>query len=283
MPTFATPEPIDADLDLVVGDARITASDRTDTVVEVRPSNPDKDADVRAAEETRVEFSAASGRLTVRAPKQRGFGRPSKTGSIDLTLELPAGSRIDGAGAVATFNLAGRIGACRLRSSTGDIQIEESAALDVSTSVGEITVERVSGDADVRTGSGRVRIRHVTGTAVIKNSNGDSWVGEVTGDLRVNAANGDIVVDRAGGNVDAATANGDVRVGGVTRGSATLKTALGQIEIGVNEGTAARLDAHTSLGRVVNQMTTADQPAPTDETVDVRARTSYGDILIRRG
>ena len=38
MPTFDTPGPISAVIDLGVGDARITASDRTDTVVEYAPA-----------------------------------------------------------------------------------------------------------------------------------------------------------------------------------------------------------------------------------------------------
>ena len=44
MPTFETPEPISVSLELGVGDVRIAASERTDTVVEVRPSDPPKNA-----------------------------------------------------------------------------------------------------------------------------------------------------------------------------------------------------------------------------------------------
>ncbi len=282
MPTFQTPEPITANIELAVGDARIAASDRTDTVVEVRPTNPDTEADVRAAAETRVEFSPGSGHLVVRGPKQRGLSRMARTASIDISVELPTGSQVDGSAAVASFRLLGRIGDCRLKTSAGGIQVEETGSLDASTSVGAVTVDRVAGDADVRTASGRLRIGEIDGAAVIKNSNGDSWVGDVHGDLRINAANGDIAVDRARGSVDAATANGDVRVGDLARGAASLKTALGQIEIGVHAGSAARLDAHTSMGRVRNEMDAADQPGAGDETVEVRARTGYGDILIRR-
>src|SRR5256885_2206151 len=63
MPPFDPPEPVSAVIDLVVGDARITASDRGDTVVEIRPSDASHDQDVRAAEQTRVEYAA--GRLLV--------------------------------------------------------------------------------------------------------------------------------------------------------------------------------------------------------------------------
>jgi DUF4097 and DUF4098 domain-containing protein YvlB len=282
MPTFDTPQPIVATIELVIGDARLTAGDRIDTVVEVRPSDPSHELDVQAAEQTRVEFSAATGHLLVRTPKQRGLNPFGKVGSVDLSIELPAGSQVDASGSVAAFRLTGRLGDCRLKTSAGDIQVDDAGRLDVRTAAGEIVVDHVAGDLEISTATGRVRVRAVDGAAVIKNSNGDSWVGAVRGDLRINAANGDIVVDRAQANVTAATANGDVRVGDLTRGSASLKTALGQVEIGIHAGTAARLDAHTSFGRVVNEMSAADQPAPTDETVEVRARTGYGDIVIRR-
>jgi DUF4097 and DUF4098 domain-containing protein YvlB len=143
-------------------------------------------------------------------------------------------------------------------------------------------VDRAEGPAEISTGSGRIRLGQIDGPAVIKNSNGDSWIGEVTGDLRVNAANGDISVGHADAGVTASTANGDVRVGEVMRGSATLKTGFGEIEVGIHDGTAARLDVHTQFGQIHNQMDTSDGPGPSDQTVEVRARTSYGDIVIRR-
>ena len=122
----------------------------------------------------------------------------------------------------------------------------------------------------------------IDGPAVVKNSNGDSWIGLVTGDLRINAANGDIAVDRAGGDVVASTANGGITVGAVTRGTVSLKTGSGEIEVGIPAGTAAKLDVSTSFGRIRNQLESTDGPQETDETIDLRARSGYGDIVIRR-
>ncbi|WP_229400284.1 DUF4097 family beta strand repeat-containing protein [Micromonospora okii] len=280
MPTFDTPEPIRATIEITVGAARITATDRGRTVVEVRPTDAAAEADVRAAEQTRVEY--ADGHLLVRAPRQKVlnlFGRP---GSVDVTVELPTGSRVRGEAAAGGFHCAGRLGECRLRTSAGDIRAEHTGPLDLTTSAGSVEVTRVDGRAEVSTGSGRVRLAEVDGPAVVKNSNGETWIGSVTGDARVNAANGDIAIDRARAGVTAATANGGVRVGEVVAGPVSVETSLGRIEVGIHGDTAAWLDLHTQFGTVHNQLDQAAAPAEHERTVEVRARVSYGDIVIRR-
>lgn len=280
MPTFNTPEPITAIIELVVGEARIAAGDRTETVVDVRPSDPSDELDVQAAEQTRVECSA--GRLLVKAPKQRTLGLFGKVGSVDVTIELPAGSHLEADASVGTLRCAGRFGECRIKIVAGDIHVGAAAKLDARTGAGAITVDRVAGDAEANTGSGKLRLREIEGTAVVKNSNGDIWIGEIGGSLRMNTANGNLSVDRARAGITAATAMGDIRIGEVARGEASLKTAFGQIEIGVRSGVAARLDVHTSFGRVHNHMDAAEGPGSSEGTIEVHARTSYGDIVIRR-
>ena len=279
MPTFETPQPVAVTIDLSLGDARITATDRTDTVVDVRPSDGTNAADIQAGEQTRVEYAA--GRLLVKAPKQRGLGLFSKPGSTDVTIGLPSGSQLHGDAAAAAFRCAGRLGECRVKTATGDIQLDHAGPLDLKTSTGDITVARAEGNADV-TGAGQVRIGRIDGTAVIKNLNGDTRIGTVTGELRLNAANGSIVVDQAQAGVSATTANGDIRIGEVARGTVALKTAYGELEIGIREGCAAWLDVSTQFGTVHNDLDTAEGPGPSDHTVEVRARTSYGDIVIHR-
>jgi DUF4097 and DUF4098 domain-containing protein YvlB len=278
MPVFDTPEPVTVDIDVAVGDCRIIAGDRADTAVDVRPSDPGSDADRRVAEQTRVEFAA--GRLLVKAPRQRGLF--SRTGSIDVTIEVPTGSHLRAGTAVVGFHGEGELGECRVRTATGDLEFDVIATGELNTSAGRVTVRRIAGDAEVSTGTGRVRIDEVDGNAVLKNSNGDSWIGHAGGNLRISAGNGDVVVDSAAADVVASTAHGDVRVGEVTRGAASLKTAFGAVELGIRAGTAAQLDVSTKFGRVVNRLTPSDGPAASDETVDVRAHTSHGDILIRR-
>ena len=279
MPTFDTPEPIAVTLDVGVGDIRVVAGDRTDTVVDVRPSDPAKRSDVTAAEQTRVEYS--SGRLLIQAQKGWRWSFRSGRESIDVQIELPSGSQVNGEAGVAALHCTGHIGGCRFQTGVGDIQLDQAGPLELKAGAGDITVGHVVGDADVST-AGAVGIGSVEGAAVIKNSNGDTWIGEVTGDVRVKAANGRITIDRARGAATVKTANGDLRLGEVERGAVLAESANGKIDVGIRDGAAAWLDLKTGFGNVHNELQAADRPDPDEEAVDVRARTAYGDITIRR-
>lgn len=280
MPTFDTPDPIHVTVEISVGDVRIVAGDRATTVVAVRPTDSAAEADVQAAQQTRVEY--ADGRLLVKAPRQKVLGMFGKVGSIDVTIDLPADSQLQGSTSVGRFHCTGRLGECQLKTSAGDIHADHTGPLDLSTAAGAVEVTSVIGRAEISTGSGRLRLGEIDGNAVLKNSNGDTWVGTITGDLRVNAANGHIFVDCAGAGVTAATANGNIRIGEVAGGAVSVKTAMGELEVGIHGGTAAFLDLHTDFGVVRNQIEPSDAPPQHERTVEVRARTSYGDIVIRR-
>ncbi|MFI7638502.1 DUF4097 family beta strand repeat-containing protein [Nonomuraea sp. NPDC049400] len=278
MPTFETPEPIAVTIDIEAGHVRIHAGDRVDTVVDVRPRDEFEDADVQAAVLTRIEY--ADGRLLVQAPANKIrslFGRPT---SIDVTIELPSGSRVD-AKACADFSSEGRIGETTIDTAAGHIHLDQTSSLRLRTAAGDISVSRSAGHADVNTSSGKISIGAIDGTAVAKTSHGDIAVGEATGDVQLNTANGDITIDRAQAAVGAKTAHGNIRVGEVVRGAVVLETNRGQVELGVRQGTTARLDVHAKRGSVHNGLND-DGPEQPGETVELRARTGNGDIVIRR-
>ncbi|MFC7533263.1 DUF4097 domain-containing protein [Actinoplanes sp. GCM10030250] len=280
MKTFDTPGPISASVEFAAADVRVVASDRVDTVVHVTPADATRDRDVRAAEQTRVEF--LSGTLTVRGPRLPGLGMFGRVGTVDVLVELPTGSDITAKLGVGGARCTGALGDCRLRSGAGDLQVEQAESLILTTGMGLAAAENVTGDAKLTTGSGKLQLRSVAGPANLKNGNGETWVGHAGNDLRINSANGDISADHPTGSLTANTANGDIRIRELVRGSATLRSAAGRIEVGIREGTAARLDVHTSYGRIRNEMTATEGPAGTDEQAELRARTSFGDILIRR-
>jgi DUF4097 and DUF4098 domain-containing protein YvlB len=279
MPTFDTPKPISATLDVGLGDVRIRATDGGTTVVQVQPSDASNEKDRKAAELTRVEY--LHGQLDVTASKRRPW-LSRDAGSIDVTIELPAGSHVHSSLAAADVHCDGRLGQFQIKTGLGRVMLDEVETLHVKSGTGDIVVDRVIGHADITAGSGDVRVRVLDGTAVIKNSNGDTWIGAAESDLRLNAANGDIAVDVAHGSVVAKSANGDVRLGEVVRGSVVLETRVGDLDVGIREGSAAWLDVNATAGRVINSLEAADAPEPSAETVEVRARTTVGEIVIRR-
>jgi Putative adhesin len=280
MPTFDTPGPITATIDVVAGDVRINAGDRSTTSVTVDPTDASNDEDRKAAELTRVEY--ANGRLLVKAPKLRSWLPRSRGGSVDVTIEVPAGSRVYGGAALADFASDGPLGECRIKTGIGHIRLERAETLSLKTGIGDIGVDRATGHAEITAGSGEVRVRQLDSSAVIKNSNGDTWVGLASGDLRVGAANGSIAVDSCQASLVAKSANGDVRLGEAVRSSVVLETKLGDLEVGIPEGIAAWLDVRAAAGRVHNALDAAEAPEPSAETVEVRARTAAGDVVIRR-
>lgn len=284
MPTFATPQPIAITVDVVLGDVRIVASDRADTVVEVRPSDPAKADDVRAAKSTKVDFGA--GELTVKAP--RGWdvytpfgGKPS----IDVTIDVPTGSDLHGIGSVARFHTSGELGRVWLKTSVGDMRLDRTGPVELKTSGGNISIDSVAGadgQSTISTSTGLVRIRSIEGSAIIKNANGDSTVRELTGELRASAANGNIAVERVRGAVTAKTANGSIRVTDATSGTLRLEASMGEVEVAIHPGSAAWLDVNAKYGFVENLMDAATEPAADADRVQVYARNNFGNVIVRQ-
>ena len=280
MPRYDTPEPISVSLELLVGNVDIQASERTDTVVEVRPTDPNDNSNVRAAEETTVAFS--DGTLRVRSPKLRRWTSwRNQTWSVDVTIELPAGSAVRTSVSAGDLTATGTLGDCTVKTSVGQLYLARTGDLRAHT-VGDVTVGVIDGTAEVSSGSGTIRIGDIGGRATVKNSNGRTEIDAVTGDVTVRSANGDITIGSAGGNVQARTAMGNVQVDRAARGTVEAETSFGQVRITVVEGTAAKLDLETRFGQVHSALRSTDGPAPGDEVVTVRGRTSYGDITIGR-
>ncbi|MEQ4206311.1 DUF4097 family beta strand repeat-containing protein [Actinopolymorpha sp. B9G3] len=277
MPTFPTPEPITLRLKLNSGEAHISAGPRTETEVEVLPSNPSNSRDVETAQHTAVEHR--DGVVVVEAPDDRSFGR---TGSITVRVSFPDGSAVRGSVASADVGADGRLGAVELHSASGDLRIDHAGDVTIQTASGDVFCRQVDGDAKVQTASGDLQIATVAGRAQLSTASGDARLDDVGGDLRLQAASGDLQVGTIGGSVDAKTASGDVRIGSVRQGEASVDAASGDIQVGIAAGTAAWLDLSSLSGDVSSALDQADEPDDSELTVSVRARTLSGDISIVR-
>jgi hypothetical protein len=279
MPTFATPTPIDLAINVPVGIIEVFASDRSDTVVTVSPTKPDKASDRRAAEETRIELDGE--RLTVAAPKPK-FSVIGPSESVDLKVELPAGSRLTAEIAVGGVRTVGRLGATRIKASTGAVDLDTTGDLWLRASHGNAAVENAEGSIEIIADHGQIRVGTVAGDALLKSSHGSITIGEVGGDLDAKLSYGDLEISRALASVAAKTAYGSIRVREVSRGSIQVDSGFGAIGIDVLPGVAAWLDLASKEGRVRNELDSEGAPAESEKSVEVRARTKFGDITIQR-
>jgi len=178
MQKFDTPAPISAVLDIPAGRVRFIAADRADTTVEVLPADASNGRDVKVAEQTTVEYGDGVLRIEASA-KNRILG---SSGSIEVTVQLPAGSRVEAKAASAEFRTVGRLGDVAFDGSQASIKLDEAASARLTTLAGDVSVGRLGGAAEIRTGKGDIRIAEaVRGKVVLRTEAGSISVGAAAG------------------------------------------------------------------------------------------------------
>jgi DUF4097 and DUF4098 domain-containing protein YvlB len=170
MQNFATTAPISAVLDIPAGRVHFVATDRSDTVVDVRPSDPAKGRDVKAAELTSVDYADGVLRIHTSAQPNQYF---RSSGSVDVTVELPVGSRVEAKTACAELTSVGRLGDVVFDGAYRQIKIDEAASLRLTAVDGDVEVGRLGGAAEISTARGDIRIAEaVRGKVVLSTHDG---------------------------------------------------------------------------------------------------------------
>ncbi|SDT71855.1 DUF4097 family beta strand repeat-containing protein [Actinoplanes derwentensis] len=201
MQTYATPAPVSAVLDIPAGRIQFIAADRADTTVEVRPANAAKSRDVRAAEDVTVSYDDGVLRIHTVETSRRFPGAP---GSVEVTVQLPAGSRIEATAAAADLRGVGRLGDVTYDGAHGTVRLDETAAARLTLQSGDITVSRLGGDARISTQSGDITVG-AAGDAVL---DAGTAHGRIANTLRNTGGT-------AGLTIHATTANGDITAHGL--------------------------------------------------------------------
>jgi hypothetical protein len=178
MQTFATPAPISAVVGVPAGRIRFVAAGRDSTTVEIRPANPAKSRDVKLAGQTTAVY--AGGILQVMS--QAGNRILGSSGAVEVTVHLPAGSRVEAKAGSAQFTTEGQLGVVTFDSSQATVKVEEAAAARLATVDGDITVGRLGGDTQIRTVRGDIAITEAArGTLVLSTQAGAITVGAAAG------------------------------------------------------------------------------------------------------
>ncbi|KDN83958.1 DUF4097 family beta strand repeat-containing protein [Kitasatospora cheerisanensis] len=216
MQKFDTTTAITAVVEIPAGRLNLIASDRTDTLVEVRPANPEKNRDAQAAESTEVTLTDGVLRIAT-AAKNRLLG-PS--GALEVTVQLPAGSRVEANTADVELRGVGRLGEVSFESARGAVKLDESAGGRLVLQDGSIEVGRLTGSARLDTQRGDLTVTEATrGELELTTQSGSITVGAARGiSASLDAGTGHGRIHNALRNADdvtalnirATTANGDI-------------------------------------------------------------------------
>ncbi|MFH8802283.1 DUF4097 family beta strand repeat-containing protein [Streptomyces sp. NPDC017936] len=179
MQTFDTPAPVTAVLDIPAGRIQFIAADRADTRIEVLPADASRSRDVKAAEEIVVAYGDGVLRIEAPEPKNRILGH---SGSVEVTVQLPAGSHVRAKAGAAELRGVGRLGDVTFEGGHRSVKIDEAASARLTAHDGDVSVGRLAGPAEIRTQRGDIRITEAAhGTVTLRTERGDIAVAAARG------------------------------------------------------------------------------------------------------
>jgi len=187
-----------------------------------------------AVEQTRIEMQG--NRLLVQAPK----ALPLRHLPLAVTVRVPAGSELNVRAASARVDVRGAVN-----------------SVNVTSTAGDITLDRVDGPVHVRTGGGDVSVGLVGGTASVVTGTGSVRVGSLEGELSVRSGSGNIAL------TDAAT------------GTANLRSGSGEVRVGLHAGVLAEIHLSSATGKATSELEVHDDP-PESESAPMRVKASSG-------
>ena len=267
---FETPGPTSLYVEIGAGDVAVRAEDTDRTVIDV---------DGKYADEVVVEQRGDE--IVVIAPKHRAglFGSQE----LRVRASLPTGSALATKLGSADVTAAGRLGAARVRTGSGEVRLEDvSAEVIVETGSGDLLVGSAGGELRVKSGSGDVAVSHLGGTGSVSTGSGDVEIETAAGPVAVKSGSGDLRVRDARDGVELGTASGDLRVDRLHRGRLNAKNVSGDIHIGIPAGVPVWTDITSMTGSVSSDLDGAGQPAEGQAYIELRAKTVSGDITLEQ-
>jgi DUF4097 and DUF4098 domain-containing protein YvlB len=276
--TFQTPRPARLDVRIGSGEIRLETSEAAETTVTLEPLR-DNDASVSAVQEARIEQRGDEILVDVR-DRKRGF----RGADVLISIQCPEESSVRAKTGSADIEGHGRFGTVEVGTGSGDVQFSEVAGdAEINAASGDVQISRVGGQGRINTASGDVQVGSIGGEAKINSASGDVQIREVANRLEVNTASGDVLVREASSSVSLNSASGDQTLGSVTEGKVDVKTASGDLKIGIREGSTLWVDARSRSGEVRSELPVSDLPPEGDAPhIELRANSMSGDITVVR-
>lgn len=213
-----------------------------------------------------VRITASSGRIEVTAEARgdvqvdRGQHHPMggvlevKGESNGVVVRVPLGTDLVVGSHSGGVRLHGRLGAVRLTTRSGRVEIESCASLDARTVSGRVEIGEIAGEGRVKSASGRVTI------------------GRAGGELNVATVSGRIQVTDAVGPVRAHTVNGRVEVGMTESADVRADSVSGSVTIGLPRGVEPTTSLVSVSGRCECELTEGHDCCVTGRSVSGRIR-----------
>jgi DUF4097 and DUF4098 domain-containing protein YvlB len=192
------------------------------------------------------EFGVEQRGREIVVERRKRFARGG--GSYDVRILAPEGADAELALASADVRGTGRFGEVRVRNASGDVQLGSvRGRLDVSTASGDVVVQAATGGGAIRT------------------------------------ASGDVVVREAGERLGVMTASGDLVIAAISDGALDLKSASGDMRIGIAPGSRFHVDARSLSGETSSDLEVLGVETTTEgPLVELKATSMSGDIRIVR-
>jgi hypothetical protein len=245
---FDTPEPIELDVQVPIGDIDVETIDGDESFVTVTGSE-------KALAQMRVELEGR--KLVVQLKGKHPFGISISigdfnfgSGGLHVKAKVPHSSYASITTATADTKLRGRYAMLNAKSASGDL----------------IVTGDIDGDANVKTVSGDVRL------------------GRIAGDLRATTVSGDVMAGSIEGSVEMKSVSGDVRFDLVRAGTVTVQSVSGDIDVGVAPGTNLDVDAGSVSGDLTSEVPLGSEPGGASDgpVLVVRGKTISGDFRVFR-
>ena len=138
-------------------------------------------------------------------------------------------------------------------------------------------------DARVRSASGDVSIGWVGGRVDVNTASGDVSVRTAGNGAAVRSASGDVILGEMAKQVSVNTASGDQLIESVAEASIDLKSASGDVKVGIKKGSRLFVDARSLSGETSSEIELLGSETESEgPLVQLKAATMSGDIRIVR-
>jgi DUF4097 and DUF4098 domain-containing protein YvlB len=269
--TFTTDDPVDLYVEIGKGSVEIRAAHTSETTVLVSGSHADE-----------VTVTHEGDAVQVIGPKGR-LGFLGGDQHIVLDITVPQESEATVRTGSADVALHGALAACRIRSGSGDVRIDElTGPATVETGSGDVRISTASAEMRIKSGSGDIRVERADAAAALSTGSGDVSIGTTVAPVAIKSGSGDVVVTEAHDDVALSTGSGDLVVGAAHRGKYTIKGASGDVRLGIPAGTPVWTDITTLSGRIDSDLQGTGEPVEGQDHVEVRAKTASGSVVLRQ-